>query len=72
MVPTVRPNLIKRELLSDLNKVFDPLGFLGPVLIIGKIFLQQLWQLKINWNEKLGAEIQEKWKNYYSGLELLK
>ncbi|XP_060836335.1 uncharacterized protein LOC132918997 [Rhopalosiphum padi] len=37
-IPVDRSNLTKRKLLSDLNKVFDPLGFLGPVLIIGKIF----------------------------------
>ncbi|XP_008181657.1 uncharacterized protein LOC103309000 [Acyrthosiphon pisum] len=67
-----RANLTKRKLLSDLNKVFDPLGFLGPVLITGKIFLQQLWQLKINWDEELEVDIQEKWKAYYAGLESLK
>jgi len=50
-IPVDRENLTKRKLLSDLNKVFVPLGFLGPVLITGKIFLQQLWQLKINWDE---------------------
>jgi len=64
--------LTKRKLLSDLNKVFDPLGFLGPVLIRGKIFLQQLWQLKIDWDEQLDRGIQERWKAYYGGLQLLK
>jgi len=57
-----RSNLTKRKLLSDLNKVFDPLGFLGPVLIIGKIFLQQLWQLKRNWDDQLEVDMQDKWK----------
>jgi hypothetical protein len=34
--------LTKRAILSDLNKIFDPLGFLSPLLVKGKIFLQQL------------------------------
>jgi len=52
----------KRALLSDLNKVFDPLGFLAPVLIKGKIFLQQLWQLKIDWDTPLQDEIKQRWQ----------
>lgn len=71
-IPADRSNLTKRKLLSDLNRVFDPLGFLGPVLIKGKIFLQHLWQLKIDWDEQLESEIQERWKLYYAGLEYLK
>ncbi|XP_060864276.1 uncharacterized protein LOC132940560 [Metopolophium dirhodum] len=42
-----RARSTKILLLSDLNRIFDPLGFLSPVLIKVKIFLQQLWQLKI-------------------------
>lgn len=67
-----KTKLAKRKLLSDLNKVFDPLGFLGPVLIRGKIFLQQLWQLKIDWDEQLESSIQVRWKDYYCGLQSLK
>ncbi|CAI6371089.1 unnamed protein product [Macrosiphum euphorbiae] len=71
-IPLDRVTLTKRKLLSELNRVFDPLGFLGPVLIKGKIFLQHLWQKKIDWDAPLQADIQEKWRKYYSGLELLK
>jgi Pao retrotransposon peptidase len=35
-----RATKTKRELLSTLNSVFVPMGFLGPVLIRGKVFLQ--------------------------------
>jgi len=68
-IPLDRINLTKRKLLSELNEVFDPLGLMGPVLIKGKIFLQHLWQQKINWDAPLQVDIQEKWKNYYSGLD---
>lgn len=65
-------NLTKRAILSDLNKVFDPLGFLTPVLIKGKIFLQQLWQTKTNWDSPLPKKYQEKWEDFYNNLEELR
>jgi len=42
------------------------------VLIKGKVFLQQLWQLKADWDAVLSNEMQEKWRTYYKELEELK
>jgi hypothetical protein len=67
----VRAQVTKRILLSDLNKIFDPLGFLTPVLIKGKIFLQQLWQLKIGWDNPLPNEMKIRWELFYQELEEL-
>ncbi|XP_050431415.1 uncharacterized protein LOC126839984 [Adelges cooleyi] len=64
--------LTKRTLLSQLNRIFDPLGFLSPVLVKGKIFLKQLWQLKVDWDSPLQEELQKRWRLYYSELEKLK
>lgn len=59
----------KRDLLSTLNSIFDPLGFLGPVLIRGKIFLQELWQLHLDWDDLLPYNLQTKWINFVVELE---
>lgn len=67
----MRAHVTKRMLLSDLNKIFDPLGFLAPVLIKGKIFLQQLWQLKVEWDKPLSQELKLKWELFYQNLEEL-
>lgn len=61
----------KRDILSSLNSIFDPLGFLGPVVIKGKVFLQELWQLKINWDEKLPSDIQNRWRLFVESLRKL-
>lgn len=68
---TIRTKATKRMLLSDLNKIFDPLGFLAPVLVRGKIFLQQLWQLKIDWDKPLDADLTRRWECFYKGLNEL-
>jgi len=64
-------HLTKRMILAELNRIFDPLGFLSPVLIKGKIFLQQLWAMKIEWDTKLPNEIQERWRRFYEELQQL-
>lgn len=33
----------KREILSEIARLFDPLGLVGPAIIQAKIMLQQLW-----------------------------
>ena len=36
-------NMTKRSVLSQIASLFDPLGFLSPVVTSGKILLQQIW-----------------------------
>lgn len=58
----------KRDLLSSLNSVFDPLGFLGPTLIKGKIFLQELSQIKMGWDDTLSEDFQTRWRRFLDDL----
>lgn len=61
----------KRRVLSDCT-LFDPLRFLGPVVILEKIFIQQLWKLNMSWDDELKLEFKERWAKYRSQLEELK
>ncbi|XP_008183125.1 uncharacterized protein LOC103309446 [Acyrthosiphon pisum] len=69
---STRSRCTKRTLLSDLNRVFDPLRFLAPVLLKGKIFMQQIWVLKVEWDSPLSADVIERWKTFMQDLETLK
>ncbi|KAL0860231.1 hypothetical protein ABMA27_010538 [Loxostege sticticalis] len=64
-VPT---NLTKRKVLSTASAIFDPLGLLGPIIIIAKCFIQRLWKLKINWDETLPYEFCHEWQSFYNQL----
>ena len=59
----------KRAVLQDLSKVFDPFGVLTPVTISAKLFIQQLWQHKLNWNEPLTSELTAKWHDIVVNLK---
>ena len=43
----------KRSVLQFTNRVFDPLGLLSPFSIRKRLFMQKLWEKKLQWNEVL-------------------
>ncbi|XP_073823116.1 uncharacterized protein [Musca autumnalis] len=45
----------KRSILSLSSSLFDPLGLVAPLMIKAKIILQELWILKIGWDESVPA-----------------
>lgn len=53
----------KRKILSEISKIFDPLGLIAPILIKGKLIMQELWQLQVNWDDILLAENCKAWQN---------
>ena len=52
----------KRAILSNISKIFDPLGLLSPIIIRSKIFLQNLWLKKLDWDQELDEESKINWK----------
>ncbi|XP_050072649.1 uncharacterized protein LOC126560738 [Anopheles maculipalpis] len=69
--------LTRSLVLSYTASIFDPLGLLGPTIILAKIFLQRLWSLKHDgkawdWDRALPGELQEEWRSFHSTLYLLR
>lgn len=63
--------LTKRNILSDIARIFDPLGLISPVVIQAKIILQNLWLEKLHWDDPLSAQLCEKWSPFQRGLSEL-
>jgi transposase InsO family protein len=61
----------KRLVLSTIARIFDPLGLLGPVILKAKIFLQRIWQLKLDWDESLPTALYTEWTQFQDELALL-
>ncbi|XP_055522442.1 uncharacterized protein LOC129716631 [Wyeomyia smithii] len=58
----------KRSIYSDIAKLYDPLGLLGPVIFAAKIRLQRLWQLEVEWDDVLSDDEAEHWTTFRNQL----
>lgn len=59
----------KRSILSTITQIYDPLGLVGPTIICAKIILQQLWKLKLSWDESLPLDLHTTWIRYQEKME---
>ncbi|XP_043462861.1 uncharacterized protein LOC122498926 [Leptopilina heterotoma] len=62
----------KREVLSIVMSMFDPLGLLIPYTIRNKISLQEIWRSGITWDENLKTRDFILWKEWISDLGKIK
>lgn len=63
--------ITKRQLLSDASKIFDPCGFLSPIIIKAKIAMQEVWKSGTDWDAAVPKQIQSEWNLYKSKLPLI-
>ncbi|XP_076397868.1 uncharacterized protein LOC143266117 [Megachile rotundata] len=63
--------ITKRNILSRIAQLFDPLGLLGPVIIKAKVIMQQLWKCGIGWDDLVPLTIHSAWITYTKQLPQL-
>ncbi|XP_063915471.1 uncharacterized protein LOC135131590 [Zophobas morio] len=68
----VKSRITKRVILSTIAQIFDPLGIIGPVMLKAKLVLQNLWSLKIGWDESVPQDIHCAWVNFINELSYLR
>ncbi|XP_062535425.1 uncharacterized protein LOC134204663 [Armigeres subalbatus] len=61
----------KRSVVSEMSRLFDPLGLLGPVIISARIFVQGLWSKRFTWDEQLPGAESQWWRVYRNELAQL-
>lgn len=66
--PEVQSVVSKRNILSEISRLFDPLGLLGPIIVIAKLILQDLWRSGIHWDESVPQDIHSSWLKLKSQL----
>jgi hypothetical protein len=61
----------KRQMLSYAATIFDPLGFLSPIILFFKLILQKVIYKKLNWDQTVPDEITNEFNKHFSNLHLL-
>ena len=70
-LPNPMEKISKRSILSQTAKLFDPLGLLGPVIVVAKIIIQQLWKSNLTWDDPVPNDIRIRWEEYKNQLSML-
>ncbi|XP_044749666.1 uncharacterized protein LOC123310262 [Coccinella septempunctata] len=65
------PTVTKRTVLSQMARIFEPLGWLAPITFYAKIFFRQLCLLHLEWDQPLSNESQPSWLRFQSQLPTL-
>ncbi|XP_070138797.1 uncharacterized protein [Drosophila bipectinata] len=75
---SINPTLSKRALLSTVARLFDPLGFLAPLIVMSKILLKDVWSFRmqqtdgtyraLDWDDMLPESLAARWQRYLEHL----
>lgn len=61
----------KRQILSTIAKIYDPCGFLSPVTMWCKAFMQLLWSQGLSWDDPVPPDLAKQWQSFVSELRCL-
>ncbi|XP_008183743.1 uncharacterized protein LOC103309618 [Acyrthosiphon pisum] len=61
----------KRAILSEIARIYDPLGLLTPVTTDLKRLMKYLWLVGVNWDETIPEEAMTSWTQYHRELPIL-
>ena len=65
-----RKETTKRQCLSTICSIYDPMGLLAPVTVSAKIILRKIWASKpsIDWDDTLPDDLQKEWNGFRESL----
>jgi len=61
----------RRGILSTVSSIYDPLGFIAPVLLEGKSILQDLCRDGVGWDDPIPNVIRARWERWRTELHAL-
>lgn len=63
--------MTKRKILSQVARIYDPIGFAAAFIVRAKIGLQKLWQKGLDWDDEVPPAVQESWVSLFREIKEL-
>jgi hypothetical protein len=64
------PNTTKRIILHEVAKAFDRMGMSSPILVSGRIKLQELWKEEFGWDDPISPIKSQEWQTTLNDIRL--
>ncbi len=64
-------SVTRRAVLSTVASLYDPLGFLAPFVLVGKLTLQQMCKNNVGWDDPVPEDLSDQWLKWKTDLEKL-
>lgn len=58
----------KHSILSTIAHLFHPTGLLSPIMITAKLIMQNVWTVKIDWDDQLPSSIADELLNFINNM----
>jgi hypothetical protein len=58
----------KRTVIATIARIYDPCGWISPILLLAKSFLQSLWLHPLEWDSILPRDLAATWDNLLQSL----
>ena len=63
--------ITRRGMLSTIASLYDPLGFIAPVILQGRVLLQQVCRGAADWDDPVTDDVKKKWLRWIESLKSL-
>lgn len=61
--------MTRRGIVSIVSSIFDPLGFLSPVILTAKFIMQGLCRNKLGWDDEIPIQKKDEWLQWLATLQ---
>ena len=65
----IMPKYSKRDVLSTIATLFDPMQFLAPFSVRAKVLMQEIWMAGLGWDDALPDHLLTKWHKWVTELK---
>lgn len=67
-IPSAGGQVTKRSMLSEVSSLYDPLGLVSPIILLGRLLFQEATRLKLEWDQNVPDDLATRWHEWVMSL----